>query len=61
MIGAMQRNVGGLLIYKLPKWYYVLDCRSCPFRIWGTLPLTFNIWQQIGQIKIFFLAHGAYR
>ena len=58
MIGAMQRNVGGLLIYKNTFGYTVLDCRTCPYRYWGGLPLIFNPWQQIGQIKIFFLAHG---
>ena len=54
----MERNVGGLLIYKNTFGYTVLDCRTCPYRYWGGLPLIFNPWQQIGQIKIFFLAHG---
>jgi hypothetical protein len=61
-IGTMERNVGGLVVYRaqpLPAAIYVvMDCRTCPYRIWGTLPATFNVWQQIGQLKIFFLAHG---
>lgn len=57
MYGSMERNVGGLLIYKSTYWYFVLDCRCCPFMRWGTLPKTFNVWQNIGQLKIFFLAH----
>jgi hypothetical protein len=52
----MERNVGGLLIYKNNKYYYVLNCRVCPFEEWGTLPLHFNIWQPLSQLKIFFLA-----
>ena len=58
MRGSMERNVGGLMIYQQKTRYLVLDCRTCPYSIWGTLPLTFNVWQQPGQIKIFFLAHG---
>lgn len=58
MIQTMERNVGGLIIYKARGYYRVLDCRVCPFIEWGTLPLSFNIWQNIGQLKIFFLACG---
>jgi hypothetical protein len=58
MFGSMQRNVGGLLIYKREDHFLVLDARRCPFREWGTLPLQFNVWQQMGQLRIFFLAHG---
>jgi hypothetical protein len=54
----MERNVGGLLIYNGHDYYTVLDCRVCPFVSWGMLPKSFNIWQNIGQLKIFFLAHG---
>lgn len=56
MIGSMERNVGGLLIYSRGTYYYVLDCRVCPFQWWGTLPTCFNVWQNIGQLKIYFLA-----
>jgi hypothetical protein len=58
VIGTMERNVGGLFIYRKERSYYVLDCRVCPFEEWGTLPFTFNVWQQSGQLKIFFLYRG---
>jgi hypothetical protein len=57
----VERNVAGLMIYKGPVgsgYYRVIDCRRVPFEEWGTLPRSFNIWQNIGQLKIFFLAHG---
>jgi hypothetical protein len=61
MMGAMERNVSGLIIYSngRDKPYLVLDCRVCPFEAWGTLPPSFNIWQNIGQLKIWFLANEA--
>ena len=58
MLGTMERNVGGLIIYRAERWYYVLDARTCPFQEWGTLPLCFNVRQNIGQLKIFFLMCG---
>lgn len=58
MIGSMERNVGGLLVYKRAADYLVLDCRYCPFKERGTLPRMFNVWQNIGQLKILFLARG---
>lgn len=56
--GSMERNIGGLIIYRQAAHYLVLDARKLPFEEWGTLPRSFNIWQNIGQLKIFFLAHG---
>ena len=58
MLGTMERDVGGLIIYRVEQWYYVLDARTCPFQEWGTLPLCFNVRQNIGQLKIFFLMCG---
>jgi hypothetical protein len=59
----MERKVAGLFIYKSlePFCYRVIDYRpQSPTwgAEWGVLPRTFNIWQNIGQLKIFFLAHG---
>jgi hypothetical protein len=57
----MERRVGRLFIYKShePPCYIVLDCQCTPFKRWGELPRSFNVHQDIGQLKIFFLAHGA--
>jgi hypothetical protein len=57
----MERKVGRLLIYKShePPCYIVIDCQRTPFKRWGELPRSFNVHQGIGQLKIFFLAHGA--
>ena len=64
MLGSFERKVGPWFIYKGADFYLVVDTRlpilpgsdwwSC---VWGTMPLTFNIWQNIGQLKIWFLAN----
>lgn len=57
----MECRVGRLFIYKShePPCYVVFDCQRTPFKRWGELPRCFNPHQNIGQLKIFFLAHGA--
>lgn len=57
MLGSFERNVLGKFVYKTSGSYTVY--RAQGMNLLMTLPRTFNIWQNAGQLEIWFLAKGA--
>ena len=59
-IGTFERNIGGRFIYKLdpqdPHRHVVYHAQTMKIICW--LPRSFNIWQNSGQLQIWFLAKG---
>ena len=56
MIGTFERNILGRFIYKTPTEYKVYKAQGMKFL--GSLPRSFNIWQNVGQLAIWFLTRN---
>ena len=56
MIGAFERNIHGRFIYKSESGYAIYKAQGMDLIRW--MPRSFNIWQNLGQLEIWFLANG---
>lgn len=56
MIGPFERSVGGIFIYKITRGYLLY--RAQGMELLSIQPRSFNVWQNSGQLKIWFLANG---
>lgn len=56
MLGSFERNVLGVFIYKQSRGYSFFRAQGMDF--FGIMPRSFNIWQNIGQLRIWLLAKG---
>lgn len=56
MLGSFERNILGVFIYKSMDCYSLF--RAQGMVLLGRMPRSFNIWQGVGQLRIWLLAKG---
>ena len=56
MLGSFEMNVLGTFIYKRLDGYYLYRAQGMTYL--GSFPRSYNIWQNVGQLKIYLLALG---